>query len=65
MIWDYYEENGLLDLDLADDDEDEDIEADLVDYINRMLKKDKDAKVDPADVPLMVKAEIDYEDSII
>ena len=65
MIWDYYEENGLLDLDLADDDEDEDIEADLVDYINRMLKKDKDAKVDPAGVPLMVKAEIDYEDSII
>lgn len=65
MIWDYYEENGLLDVDLADDDDDEDIEDDLIDYVSRMLKKDKEAEVDQIDVPLMVRAEIEYEDSII
>lgn len=65
MIWDYYEENGLLDVDLADDDVDEDIEDDLIDYVSRMLKKDKEAEVNQIDVPLMVRAEIEYEDSII
>ncbi len=28
MIWDFYEENGLLDVDAADDDTDDDIEPD-------------------------------------
>ena len=66
MIWDYYEENGLLDID--DDfeaDDDEDIQSELVDYIIRMLKKDKLSEVDPEDVPVIVSAEIDYEDSLL
>lgn len=66
MIWDFYQENGLLDVDLSDDeDEDEDIEPDLIDYVMRMLKKDREAQIDPQDVPLMVHAEIDYEDSVL
>ncbi len=65
MIWDFYQENGLLDVDLSDDDEDEEIEPDLIDYVTRMLRKDRDAQVDPQDVPLMVHAEIDYEDSVL
>ncbi|MDE6126999.1 MAG: hypothetical protein K2G30_08585 [Muribaculaceae bacterium] len=66
MIWDFYQENGLLDVDLSDDDEeDEDIEPDLIDYVNRMLRKDRQAGIDPQDVPLMVRAEIDYEDSVL
>ena len=66
MIWDFYQENGLLDVDLSDDDEeDEDIEPDLIDYVNRMLRKDSQAGIDPQDVPLMVRAEIDYEDSVL
>ena len=39
-------------------------EQDVVDYVTRMLKKDKHARVAPEDVPVMVKAEMDYEDSI-
>lgn len=65
MIWDFYEENGLLDVDADDDAEDEDIEPDMIDYVTRMLRKDKHATVDPADVPLMVRAEVDYEDSVL
>lgn len=65
MIWDFYEENGLLDPAGADDEEDEDIEPDLIDYVRRMLLKDKEATIDPADVTLMVNAEIEYEDSLL
>lgn len=65
MIWDFYEENGLLDVDANDDEPDDDIEPDMVDYVTRMLRKDKGATVDPSDVPLMVRAEVDYEDSVL
>ncbi|MBD5225187.1 MAG: hypothetical protein HDS68_04360 [Bacteroidales bacterium] len=65
MIWDFYEENGLLDIESDPDDDPDDIEQDVVDYVKRMLKKDKNACVDEADVELMVKAEMEYEDTII
>lgn len=64
MIWDYYEENGLLDPDFEDDDEDDDIEADLIDYVRRMLAKDRASLINPEDVPLIINAEIEYEDSL-
>lgn len=65
MIWDYYEENGMLDIDLDDDpDEDEDILADLCSYVGRMLRRDKGADVDPEDIPALVAAELEYENSI-
>ena len=65
MIWDFYDENGLLELESNPADEPDDIEQDVVDYVVRMLKKDKAAAVDIEDVALMVRAEMDYEDSII
>lgn len=66
MIWDYYEENGLLEID--DDfeaDEDEDISGELCDYITRMLKKDPHAQIKTEDIPVIVEAEIAYEDSVL
>lgn len=66
MIWDYYEENGLLEID--DDfeaDEDEDISSELCFYITRMLKKDTHAKIQAEDIPTIVEAEIAYEDSVL
>jgi len=63
MIWDYYEENGLLDPDLSDD-EDDDIENDLIIYVRRMLARDRASVVNPDDVPAIVAAEIEYEDSL-
>lgn len=67
MIWDYYEENGLLDIDMDndDDDDEEDIAADLCDYIKRMLKKDPNAAIRHEDIPIIVKAELEYEDSLL
>lgn len=64
MIWDYYEENGMLEIDLEDDVEDEDLQGDLVEYVRRMLRKDRAAKVLPEDVEALVKAELDYEESL-
>lgn len=65
MIWDFYEENGLLDIESDPDEDPDDIEQEVVDYVIRMLRKDKDAKVRPEDVGIMVKAEMAYEDTII
>lgn len=65
MIWDYYEENGLLEIESDPDDDFDDVESEVVDYVTRMLRKDKNAVVDVQDVPLLVKAEMDYEDSVI
>lgn len=66
MIWDYYEENGLLEIDdNFEADEDEDISSELCDYVVRMLKKDKHATIKVEDVPLIVEAELAYEDSVL
>lgn len=63
MMYDYYEQNGMLDPD-NDDDDTEDIEKELTEYVVKMLRRDKLAKIDVADVPAIVKAELDYEDSL-
>lgn len=67
MIWDYYEQNGLLDPSLDDDDdpEGEGAElADIIDYVSRMVKKDRRCKVLLADVAALVAAELEYESTI-
>lgn len=66
MIWDYYEENGLLEIDANfEADEDEDISSELCDYIARMLKKDRQALIKNEDISTIVDAEIEYEDSLL
>lgn len=61
MIWDYYETNGMLEIDDEPDEPDTDLAALLTDYVLIMLAKDPEANVDKADVPAIVKAELDYE----
>lgn len=63
LIYDYYEANGLLDLDLDDTDDELDMD-DMLSYVTRMLKKDKGAKLQPEHVPAFVNAYMDYEDSL-
>lgn len=66
MIWDFYEENGLLEIDANfEADEDEDISSELCDYIARMLKKDRQALIKSEDISTIVDAEIEYEDSLL
>lgn len=65
IIWDFYEQNGLLDIDLDNESDDDDILPDLIDYAQRMIRKDRMAVISPDDVPALVNAEIAYEDSLI
>lgn len=63
MIWDYYEINGLLDVDAGiDEEEDIDIVSELIDYAKRMLKKDKACQVRPEHLENIIRAELAYED---
>lgn len=69
IIWDFYEETGLLDpatAMLEDDDEAEAKEEEmLVAHVRKMLAKDKGSNIDPADIDAIIKAEIEYENSIL
>lgn len=66
LIFDYYEENGLLDIDFdSDDDEDADTGA-MVAYIMKYLAKHPAAvPFTAAEIEAMVKAEAAYEESLI
>ncbi len=56
MIWDYYEINGMLDIDADADDEEDSLPEDITVYVKRMLKKDAGAKVSADDVYDIVRA---------
>lgn len=63
LIYDYYEANGLLDIDIDDSDDELDID-DMLSYIARMLKKDKGAKLTPEHAEAFVNAYMEYEESL-
>lgn len=63
-IWDYYERNGYLSLDASvTDEEDTDVAA-LTAYVKKEIAKDKEILMDPADVDLIVKGELAYEQTL-
>lgn len=65
MIWDFYEDNGFLEIDADDDAGDTEPELPVImEYVNRMLAKDKLAVVDKEDVRYIVEGELAYEKSI-
>ena len=62
IIWDYYEDNGLLSADVDDYNE---LDPDaLIAYARKLLAKDKGNEIAPADVEGLVRAELDYEASL-
>lgn len=64
IIWDYYEDNGMLDfsdIDYGDDDVDV---SELVSHVEAMVAKDKSAKVAKEHIAEIVKGELAYENSI-
>ncbi len=64
-IWDYYEENGFLEIDNNEEEDDDIIPIDeLYDYVGRMMKRDKGCKVMPEHMRSIIDAELAYEDSI-
>lgn len=63
IIWDWYDENGLLDIDTEADDEDVNVDA-LTTHVRRMLAKDKLSPIRPDEVEPIVAAELRYEQSL-
>ncbi|MDE5652172.1 MAG: hypothetical protein K2G75_02980 [Muribaculaceae bacterium] len=64
IIWDYYERKGLLKLNpKATADEQLDEEA-LTAYVRKELSRDGEILMDPDDLDKIVKAELDYEESL-
>ncbi len=64
VIWDWYERNGYLKIDAnVTDDEELDVPK-LTAYVRKEIAKDKEMMMDPADIDLVVKAELEYEESI-
>ena len=64
IIWDWYEKNGYLEIS-ADVTDEEEVNIDrLVEYVQQQIKKDKYAMMDTKDIALIVKGELQYEESI-
>ena len=64
IIWDWYDDNGFTEIDLDSDSDDEiDVER-LTAHVRKMLARDADSPVSPDHVPAIIKAEMDYENSI-
>lgn len=63
IIWDWYDESGLLDIDSEADDEDVNVDA-LTAHVRKMLAKDKLSPIRPDEVEPIVAAELRYEQSL-
>lgn len=65
LIYDYYEENGDLELSIDDDDTDTDL-AEMTAYISKQLRK-RPAEIDftAEEIEAMILAEIEYEESLL
>lgn len=64
IIWDWYERNGYLKIDAGVTDEEELDVAKLTAYVAKEIKKDGEVVMDPADIDMIVKGELEYEESI-
>lgn len=64
IIWDWYEKNGYLKIDAGVTEEEELDVAKLTAYVAKEIKKDGEIMMDSADIDMIVKGELEYEESI-
>lgn len=63
IIWDYYEDNGMLEI--SEEIDDDDVKPDiLIDYVKSILRKDKSATIKDEHVADIVKGELAYENTL-
>lgn len=63
IIWDWYDEQGLLDIDSEADDDEINVEA-LVKHVAKMIAKDKLSPILQEDIEPLVIAELRYEQTL-
>ena len=64
MIWDFYEDSGLLEVNIdVNDDTDLDMDA-LTAYVKKAVAKDRRSPIKPEDIPVIIAAEIEFESAM-
>lgn len=63
IIWDWYDDQGLLEIDSEADDEEINVDS-LIKHVCKMLLKDKASPIRQSDVESLVMAELRYEQSL-
>lgn len=64
IMYDWYEKNGYLSLDSeVTEEEDADISA-MTAYVKKEIRRDGEIEMDPDDIEIIVKGELEYEESI-
>lgn len=64
VIWEWYEKNGYTSIDAGVTEEEEMDISSLTSFVAKQMKKAKEDVMDPEDINLIVKGEIQYEESI-
>lgn len=64
IIWEYYEKKGYLSVNKPETDSEVLNDEELTDYVKKQLANDKTILMDPEDVGKIVKAELEYEESL-
>lgn len=64
IIYEWYDRKGYLNLDLSTIDEEEADISELTEYVKSRLKSADLLMMDTNDIDIIVKAEVDYEESI-
>lgn len=63
-IWEFYEKNGFLDINAKEVEEEELDPSELIDYVRKAVSNDQELLMDPKDIEDIVKAELNYEESL-
>lgn len=63
IIWDYYEDNGLLDISMDNDEDESDITT-LIAHVVKIVSKDKSSNLEKDVIAQIVEAELAYEESL-
>ncbi|MBD5236987.1 MAG: hypothetical protein HDS62_05555 [Bacteroidales bacterium] len=64
VMYDWYEKNGYLTLSMEAIDEEEEDLSKITAYVKKELAKDDEIEMDPDDIDLIVKGELEYEESL-
>ena len=63
IIWDYYEDNGMLDISMDNDEDESDITT-LIAHLVKIVSKDKSSNLEKDVIAQIVEAELAYEESL-
>ena len=63
IIWDYYEDNGMLDISMDNDEDESDITT-LIAHVVKIVSKDKSSNLERDVIAQIVEAELAYEESL-